>query len=186
MPEMRLLYVDDDLAARFLADHEHGVIEVHTLREARDLADHLTNPADPVAEPELMEQVRRNAVARNDFLERFETLDAEGLARFAGSRSSNLRATASRWLKEGSCFSVESGGRRLFPVFQLDPDRQRPYEVVADVLRLLREARLDGWALPLWWATPHDILEWRVPADVLAAHPEAVLAAAALDRETLG
>jgi hypothetical protein len=183
---MRLLYVEDDLAERLLSDHERGVVEIHTLREARDLADHLTNAADPVEEPELMEQVRRNVVARNDFLERFEALDAEGLARFAGSRSANLRATASRWLKEGACFSVESGGRRLFPVFQFDPERQRPYEAVAGALRLLRAARLDGWALPLWWGTPHDGLDWRVPADVLATEPEAVLAAAALDRDTLG
>jgi hypothetical protein len=183
---MRLLYVHDDLANELLGDPGREVVEFRLLEAATDLADHLTDAANPVDEPELMEQVRRNVVARNEFLARFDVVDAEGLARFAGSMSANLRATATRWLKDGTCFAIDSGGRRVFPVFQFDAERRRPHRAVAAVLRRLHEARLDEWALALWWTTPHEVLAWRMPADVLVSEPDAVVAAAELDRDSFG
>lgn len=132
------------------------------------------------------EQARRNAEARADFLGEFEALDAEGVADLAGSRAGNRRATASRWQGEGLCFAVEYEGRLVFPAFQFDPATGRPRPAVIDVIRALRAVGLGGWSLALWWATPHDMLGWRRPADLLASEPDLVIEAARVDARTRG
>lgn len=143
-------------------------------------------PPVGVVSSSVAEQARRNAVARAEFLTEFEALDAEGVAHLAGSKAGNRRATASRWQGEGSCFAVEHEGRSVFPAFQFDPATGRPRPAVVPVIRALRAVGLGGWALALWWATPHDMLDWRRPVDVLVSDPDAVVEAAETDARTSG
>ena len=86
----------------------------------------------------------------------------------------------------GQAFAVSHGGRQLYPAFQFDPDTGRPRPGVATVIGALRSVGITGWALALWWATPHDTLGWQRPADRLADGPDAVERAAATDAATLG
>lgn len=143
-------------------------------------------PPVGVVSSSVAEQARRNAQSRAEFLAEFEALDAEGVADLAGSKAGNRRATASRWQAEGLCFAVEHEGRLVFPAFQFDPATGRPRPAMADAIAWLRSVGLGGWSLALWWATPHDMLGWRRPADVLASEPDLVIEAVHVDARTRG
>lgn len=161
------------------------VLDVPQLAEVERLVAAFTPPVG-VASQAAADQARRNAEARVAFMGEFVLLDADEVAVRAGSRARNRRATASRWVGAGQAFAVSHGGRQLFPAFQFDPDTGRPRPAVATVINSLRSVGVTGWALALWWATPHDSLAWERPADVLADDPEAVGRAADIDATTLG
>ncbi len=143
-------------------------------------------PPAGVVSTVVAEEARRNAAARAEFLAEFEALDAEGVADLAGSRAGNRRATASRWQGERLCFAIEHEGRLVFPAFQFDPATGRPRPAVAEVIAALRSVGLRGWSVALWWATPHDALGLRRPADVLSSDPDLVIEGARRDARTHG
>lgn len=161
------------------------VLELPQFEAVERLVESFMPPVGVVSST-VAEQARRNAQARAEFLAEFEALDAEGVADLAGSKAENRRATASRWQVEGSCFAVEHQGRLVFPAFQFDAGSGRPVPAVAEVVTALRSAGLGGWSLALWWATPHDMLGWRRPADVLGSEPNLVIEAARVDVRTRG
>ncbi len=130
-----------------------------------------------VPPPAWFAQARRNAEARQAFLDEFGALTSDQVAALAGSQAANRRATAHRWQAEGKVFAVTHHTQVLYPGFQFDPDAGRPKRVVADVLAELPKA-MTGWALALWWVTPTDTLGWDRPVDLLDADPEQVVRAA--------
>lgn len=130
--------------------------------------------------PAWFAQARRNAEARQAFLDEFGALTSEQIASLAGSQATNRRATAHRWQAEQRIFAVIHHGQALYPGFQFDPETGRPRAAVAEVLGSLPFA-MSGWALALWWVTPVDGLDWARPADRLDAAPAEVVDAARLE-----
>lgn len=183
---VRVVVVPSDAAHR-VAEAVPGarVLELPQLAAVERLVQSFMPPVGVVSSM-VSEQARRNAEARMAFLTEFEALDAEGVADLARSKAGNRRATASRWHAEGLCFPVEHEGRLVFPAFQFDPTTGRPRPAMADAIGWLRSVGLGGWSLALWWATPHDMLGWRRPADVLASEPDHVIEAARTDARTRG
>lgn len=183
---VRVVLVPEEAAER-VAGAVPGarVLELPQLTTVERLVESFMPPVGVVSSA-VAEQARRNAAARGEFLAEFEALDAEGVADLAGSKAENRRATASRWHREGLCFAVEHEGRLVFPAFQFDPATGRPRPTVAKAMTALRSVGLGGWSLALWWATPHDVLGWRRPADVLSTEPNLVMQAAQVDARTRG
>lgn len=130
-----------------------------------------------VPAPSWFAQARRNAEARQAFLDEIGALTSEQVAALAGSRAANRRATAHRWQAERKLFAVTHQGQTLFPAFQFDPETGRPKPTVAEVLAVLAPAMV-GWALALWWVTPIDLLAWARPVDRLDTAPTEVVEAA--------
>ena len=181
---MRLLVVDDETAAR-IKDEAPAAVEVPVLEEVEDVVVRLMPAATRVPGKGVTEQARRNAALRQAFLDRHELLDAAAVAEWAGSRSSNRRAQASRWAAAKRIFGVPAGGHTLYPGFQFDDDGH-PRPAVADVLKILAEMHLSAWATAIWWDTPSDVLGWRRPAEVVAVDPDEVIAAARIDARSIG
>ena len=65
-----------------------------------------------------------------------------------------------------------------FPGYSLDPHAgYRPLKPVAVVLKILSGSK-DDWALAYWFASDNSFLGGKRPQDLLAEHPERVIAAA--------
>lgn len=140
-------------------------------------------PTDRVRGPSFVEQARRNARERVEYLEAHGALTAEEIADLASSKAANRRQTAYRWRSEGLLFAVEHRGEQLFPAFQIDGESGRPLPAVADALSRLPR-NLTGWALALWWDTPILVDgDWVRPVDLLA-DPDRLVRAA--DAEAAG
>ncbi len=77
--------------------------------------------APQVPKPGWFAQARRNAEARQAFLDEVGALSSEEVATLAGSRATNRRSTATRWQAEGRTFAVTHAGRTIYPGFQFDP-----------------------------------------------------------------
>lgn len=127
--------------------------------------------------PALLEQVNRNAAARNALARDFGLLSGAEVAKLAVSSSGNASAMASRWKAEGKVFTVGPAGVQRFPGFQFSLDGGRPLPVIAQVLAVLGE-RLSGWELALWFTGSNGWLGGERPVDVLESDPELVVDAA--------
>lgn len=140
-------------------------------------------PRTAIPGPAWLLQARRNAAARNELLQEVSALTTAQVAELSGSKASNRRATASRWLTERQIFAVTHQGARLYPAFQFDPETHKPKPVVRQVLRELPDQLVrGGWQLALWWTTPTAWLDWRRPLDLMDEEPEGVVAAAVRER----
>lgn len=126
--------------------------------------------------PEAIEQARRNARARKDFLRQYEVLDADDVHVLYGSRAKNKSALAARWRSEGKVFAMEEAGRLVYPAFQFDP-QGRPRPIIADVLAALG-TRVGPWQVALWFVSPSGWLDGARPIDRLDDDGESVLDAA--------
>ncbi len=126
--------------------------------------------------PAVLDQARRNADFRADFLARYDVLDAGQVHDLYGSKADNTAALAGRWRNAGKIFGVEHPGRILYPAFQFD-DTGRPKPVVAAVLKVL--GRRGPWQIASWFTAPNGWLpDDRRPVDVMDADPDAVAEAA--------
>ena len=131
-----------------------------------------------VPPPATVEQARRNAEARVEFLGEFPTLSSGEVADLVGSRSRNRAALAHGWRKQGRVFSVRLGREQRYPVFQFDAHAGAPKANVSKVISLLRAAGLEGWQIALWFTGPLARLGDRRPVDVIDSEPEQVVEAA--------
>ena len=126
--------------------------------------------------PAVLDQARRNAEFRADFLERYEVLDAGEIHRLYGSKADNTAALAARWRNAGRIFAVEHQGRFFYPAFQFD-GAGRPKPVVAAVLEAL--GKRGPWQIASWFTAPNGWLpDDRCPVEAMDADPDAVAAAA--------
>ncbi len=138
-------------------------------------------PSTEVPPSAVVEQARRNAARRAAVLEEFGGLAGTEVADLARSSAENRNATASRWRKEGRIFSVDHTDHRLYLSFQFDPVTGAPRAGLREILTILRDSGLSGWALAGWFTTPIAWLDWGRPVDHLADGPELVLEAARCD-----
>jgi hypothetical protein len=74
-------------------------------------------------------------------------------------------------------FTVTHDGETIVPAFLLDKAME-PIPAFAPVIKTLREAGEDGWALWAWFTAPSGWLGNRRPLAVLSKDPAAVLVAA--------
>ena len=126
--------------------------------------------------PEVIDQARRNARARAQFLDEFPVLEACQVHALYGSRARNKSALAARWRAEGKVFAVDERGRLLYPAFQFD-SQGRPRAVIAEVLTALGR-HVGAWQVALWLTAPNGWLDGARPLDLLATAPERVVDAA--------
>ena len=127
-------------------------------------------------DPAVLDQARRNAEFRADFMERYDVLDAGQVHGLFGSKADNTAALAGRWRSAGKIFGVEYRGHLFYPAFQFD-DAGRPKPVVAEILQAL--GGRGAWQVASWFTASNGWLpDCRRPVDVMDADPDAVAAAA--------
>ena len=127
--------------------------------------------------PAFIDQARRNAELRADFMRQYEILDADQVHALYGSKARNRSALAARWRSDKKIFGVQRSGRFLYPAFQFDA-QGRPRKAISKVLAALGDA-VGGWQTALWFVTPNGWLDGEKPVDLLEREPHAVLNAAA-------
>lgn len=126
--------------------------------------------------PAILDQARRNADFRGDFLKSYNALAAAQVHDLAGSKADNTAALAARWRSSGKIFGVEHQGRILYPAFQFN-DTGRPKPVVAAVLKAL--GRRSPWQVASWFTAPNGWLpDDQRPIDVMDTDPDVVANAA--------
>lgn len=124
----------------------------------------------------LLDQARRNADFRADFLKRYDVLSAAQVHDLFGSKADNTAALAGHWRSAGKVFGVEHRGRILYPAFQFD-DTGSPKPVVATVLKAL--GRRPPWQVASWFTAPNGWLpDDQCPIQVMDADPDTVADAA--------
>ena len=107
-------------------------------------------PGTDVPEPAWLDQARRNAQLRKQFLETHGALTAEQVADVTGSTATNRRQTAHRLARTGRLFAVDWHDTRVYPAFQFDPETGEVRPQIAEVLAALPDG-LQGWELALWF-----------------------------------
>lgn len=93
-----------------------------------------------------------------------------GLATLRGAAESSARTWITRQKRGHRVFTVTYNGRTLIPLFQLT-DAGDSRDDLADVLRPLLEAGLDGWAVWSWLTQPSNLLSGEVPETVARTSP---------------
>lgn len=126
--------------------------------------------------PAILEQARRNAEFRADFLARYDVLDAEQVHALYGSKADNTAALAGRWRSAERIFGLEYEGRTVYPAFQFDING-KPKAVVARILKAL--GLRSGWQIASWFTAPSGWLsDDQCPVDVMDTDLDAVVDAA--------
>jgi len=134
-------------------------------------------PPDPLAEVEL-KVAAATVDLRREFFERVPVLTSAQLHERAGFPGSNPSQTGLRWRKQGKLFSINHGGRELYPAFQLGPDA-RPLPIMAELLEILaRDPDRTEWDNALWFAGESGWLDGKTPMELLQSEPALVKQAA--------
>jgi hypothetical protein len=155
-----------------VATARHENIEERVTQLLRAVA-----PPDPLAEVEL-KIAEATVDLRREFLERVPVLTSAQLHERAGFPGSNPSQTGLRWRKQGKLFSINHGGRELYPAFQLGPDG-RPLPIVTELLEILaRDPDRTEWDNALWFAGESGWLDGKTPMELLQSEPELVKQAA--------
>jgi hypothetical protein len=124
-----------------------------------------------------------NARARVRFAEEVPCFTSAELAELAGHSARNRSATGSRWKAEKKAFSVQLGGRELFPAFQFRDGKPDP--AVAQVLDALPPG-MSQWQVAFWFVSSNPWLDGGVPSDNLDKVASIVEAARKLGEEAAG
>lgn len=124
-----------------------------------------------------------NARARVKFAEMVPCLTSGELAEMAGHSARNRSATGSRWKAEKKAFSVQLGGRELFPAFQFKDGKPDP--AVAQVLDALPSG-MSQWQVAFWFVSSNPWLDGGVPSENLGKVAAVVEAARKLGEEAAG
>jgi hypothetical protein len=138
----------------------------------------MLDAAIPLVSSATQRQVQRSAALRAELLEKhgYETYASLAHKRQL-SRASSARTWVSRERDKGTIFTVKVGGQTIMPAIQFTPEGQLN-KSVADIVRLLLEAGLDGWSLWAWLSSPTGLLSGEVPSDVAETNPARALTAA--------
>lgn len=124
-----------------------------------------------------------NARARVRFVEVIPCFTSAELAEMAGHSARNKSATGSRWKAEKKAFSVQLGGRELFPAFQFRDGKPDP--AVAQVLAALPPG-MSQWQVAFWFVSSNPWLDGGVPSENLDKVASVVEAARKLGEEAAG
>jgi hypothetical protein len=134
-------------------------------------------PPDPLADLEL-KIAEDTADLRREFLERVPVSTSAEVHQRAAFPGNNPSQTVHRWRKQGKIFSINYGGRDLYPSFQFGDDG-RPLSLVAELLEILaRDKDRSDWDNALWFAADSGWLDGQAPIDLLQSEPDLVKRAA--------
>ena len=97
-----------------------------------------------------------NVRARARFAEVVPCFTSGELAELEGHGAENRSATGSRWKAEKKAFSVQLGGRELFPAFQFRDGK--PDWAVAQVLDALPSG-MNEWQVAFWFVSSNPWLD---------------------------
>lgn len=157
--------------------------------------------ADPTPEEKeqlenVYAQMHQHALEiRDELLTEFRPLPAEQLASTLSAAATTEQIEA--WRQSGDIFSVPHNGVNLYPTFQFE--NGRPKQVVAKVLKLLREERPEDeaetpyldWDTMCWFVGVNSWLEGPTPDEAgipmlqMDADPGAVIEAASHARDRI-
>jgi len=134
-------------------------------------------PPDPLAEVEL-KIAEDTADLRREFFDRVPVHTSTEVHQRAGFPGNNPSQTVHRWRKQGKIFSINYGGRDLYPTFQFGDDG-RPLPIIAELLEILaRDKDRTAWDNAMWFAGDSGWLDGQTPIDLLQSDPERVKRAA--------
>jgi len=171
-----------------------------TARENR-FEERLRHLAEAYAETDALDEAylrihERELQARQALIKDTPMLDAKGVHKLAGHKTTNASQTAGRWKQAGRIFSVPVGGVDHYPAYQFDGSE--PKKVIAEILELLspqdpaarsnpdREPPFSEWAITFWFAAANSWLEDEArPIDLLDSDPESVVEAASHARDRI-
>jgi hypothetical protein len=155
-----------------VATARHENIEERVTQLLRAVA-----PPDPLADVEL-KIAEATVDLRREFLDQQSVLTSAQLHERAGFPGNNPSQTGLRWRKQGKLFSINHGGRELYPAFQLGPDG-RPLPIVAELLEILaRDPDRTEWDNALWFAGESGWLDGKTPIELMLSEPDLVKRAA--------
>ncbi len=122
--------------------------------------------------PAAIEQVRKNVIARADFLasDNGSSYTSGDIHRLNGSTATNQSALASGWRKKKKIFSVDHKGKIYYPKFQFD-DHGKPRKVIAEIIKIFDEDQ-PGWQLALWFTTSNTVLDGKKPIELIESNPQ--------------
>lgn len=156
-------------------DFESALLEQHR----KSLAKMIEAYAEmvPLDKTELL-QAKMIKNARKAALESTSWLTAREIGEMAELAPNNPSVQVSKWKRDHRIFSINRGNVALFPAYALDSAKgYRPVRGLRPILELFGESK-DGWGLAYWFSSVNSYLGGKRPQDLLASHPERVLAAA--------
>jgi hypothetical protein len=128
--------------------------------------------------PAMLKEAAMLARSRKAVLEGTDWLTAAKLAELAGLSPTNPSTQPNKWKRERRIFAIHHNGVDYFPGYGLDPEAGwRPRKSLKSVLEVFGDDK-DGWGLAYWFLSANSFLGGRRPQDVMATHPEQVIAAA--------
>jgi hypothetical protein len=101
-------------------------------------------------------------------------------ARLAAASHGGRRQLAT-WLRDAVVFAFEWDMQSWIPCFQLQLPTLGPRAQAMQVVRELRPV-FDGWELAVWFSQQNELLDWRMPIELLFDDVAAVHRAARFDR----
>ncbi|MCY1520755.1 hypothetical protein D9M68_555420 [compost metagenome] len=116
--------------------------------------------------------------AKQGVLESTQWLSATEIEGLFGVHGKGAADQTSEWLREGQIFSIQHNGGECFPCYALDAlAGYRPLKIVSNVLTAFGTTK-DSWGVAFWFASVNSYLGGKRPQDLLATHPDQVVAAA--------
>lgn len=142
---------------------------------ARDSASSIINQVMveaqvPVVSAATQRQIQRT-VALNEELLRSGYETYESLATRRQTLPGSIRTWVSGLRKTRELFIIKLSGHALIPAVQLTPDGMLRNEV-AELVKPLSDAGLDGWSLWAWLVKPTGFLSDEIPAEVASTNLE--------------
>lgn len=122
-----------------------------------------------------MALARLQARALRQVFDGTEWLTANEIADLANLGPGNPAATVNRWKLQGKIFAISRDGKDYFPRYCLGPDF-RPLVHIAGVTAVFADCSAER--LAAWFESTSAYLGGKRPRELLAIHPERVLAAA--------
>lgn len=139
------------------------------------LAEALVPPTP--ASPRIMKEAAMLVKARKAVLESGDWVSAAELTQLAQLSSANPSSQPNKWKKAGRIFAINHNGVDYFPAYGLDNEDFRPLKALAQVIKLF-DGHKNGWGMAFWFMSVNSFLAGKRPQDLLASHPEQVIAAA--------
>lgn len=168
-----------------VASSMFGLLQEQQSRTSLERLAEALLPRTPVP-ARLIKEAAMLVKARKAVLDSGDWLSAAELAQLAQLSSTNPSAQPNKWKKSGQIFAINHNGVDYFPGYGLDKDTNfRPLKSLAQVIAAF-DGHKDGWGLAFWFLSVNSFLGGKRPQDLLATHPERVIAAASDEVQGVG
>ena len=160
-----------------IAEFVKTIVDKHHRESLEAIVEALVPKVPPT--PNELKEAAMLARARTAVIGSGDWMTAAEIALAAGFSASNPSAQPNKWKREGAIFAIRHKGIDYFPSYGLDPQAgYRPRKPLAQVIKTFGDTK-DSWGLSYWFMSANSYLGGKAPRDLLALHPERVIAAAA-------